>query len=227
MTETTPQPIDSARTHAGTSRRASRPVRRWYAPPTVSRSALLVDGSDQTCRRLIYNLLTVAARMEECRDAVATRCGVSGPQYSILMAIARQQGENGVGATSIARLLHVTPAFIASETRKLMANGLVEKRRNPVDRRGVLLSVSATGRALVQRYAGTIRRMNDTLFGQQTAEEFRALATMVEVLVETSAETAAMLEEFGEKEPSAPRRSACRDKSRRRERRRAAIRPEP
>lgn len=191
-----PEPAGAARTGARTPFRPSRSEGRWCAPPTVSRKALLIDGSDRTCQRLIYNLLTVAARMEECRDAVATRCGVSGPQYSILMAIARQQGEGGVSATSIARLLHVSPAFIASETRKLMAKGLMEKRRNPIDRRGVLLSVSTTGRELVHRYAGTIRRMNDTLFGRQTTEEFRTLAAILEVLVETSTQTAAMLEDL-------------------------------
>ena len=65
-------------------------------PATVSRPALLENGSDDRFRQLVYDLLTVSVRMEAAREHLARRLGVSGPQYSILMAIARLQGPHGV-----------------------------------------------------------------------------------------------------------------------------------
>ena len=111
-------------------------------PLTVSRKALLKAGSDRRFRTLIHDLLTVTARMELVRGHLGTRMGISGPQYSVLIAIAHLQDKSGVSVGTIAQALHVSSAFIAAETGKLARLGLVLKRTNPCDRRGVLLSLS-------------------------------------------------------------------------------------
>ena len=64
-------------------------------PATASRQALLEAGSDDRFRQLVYDLLTISVRMETAREHLARRLGVSGPQYSILMAIARLVARHG------------------------------------------------------------------------------------------------------------------------------------
>jgi DNA-binding MarR family transcriptional regulator len=120
-------------------------------PPTVSRSALLDGGSDRRFRQLVYDLLTIAVRMEAVRDHHADRMGITAAQYSIMMVIAQLQGRAGVAVGALAKTLHVSSAFIASETGKLARLGLLTKRPNPSDGRGVLVSLTRVGRQRIAR----------------------------------------------------------------------------
>jgi len=156
-------------------------------PATVSRPALLENDSDDRFRQLVYDLLTVAMRMEAVREHLARRLGVSGPQYSILMAITRLQGPQGVRVGAIAKALHVTSAFIASESGKLAQLKLLLKRPNPQDGRGVLLSLAPGGRRKLDRVAGEIRAINDLFFGALDASSFAGLSRASAALVKGSA----------------------------------------
>ena len=84
----------------------------------MSRPALLETGSDDRFRRLVYDLLTIASRMTTVREHLGERMGISAPQYSLLMAVGQFQGERGVGVTAVAKVLHVSSAFVATEIRQ-------------------------------------------------------------------------------------------------------------
>jgi DNA-binding MarR family transcriptional regulator len=155
----------------------------YQLPPTVSRAALLERGSDRRFRQLVYDLLTVAARMESVRGHLGERLTVSGPQYSILMAVAQLQGEEGVSVSAIAQAMHVTRAFVASESGKLAQRGFLLKQPNPRDRRGVLLRLAPTGRLKIDRLSVEVRAINDLFFGTLDAAEFAAMASAATRLV--------------------------------------------
>jgi DNA-binding MarR family transcriptional regulator len=155
-------------------------------PPTVSRPALLEDGTDRRFRTLVHDLLTITTRMEAVREHLGVRMGISGSQYSVLVAIAHLQRETGVSVGAVASALHVSSAFVASETGKLAQLGLIRKRTNPHDRRGVLLSVSAAGRLQLGRIGSDIREINDLFFGALNAKAFAALSTAAAALVVSS-----------------------------------------
>ena len=91
----------------------------------MSRRALLEGGSDRGFRALVHDLLTISTRMELVRGHLGARMGVSGPQYSLLVAVAHLQGESGASVSAVAKALHVSSAFVASETGKLAQRGLV------------------------------------------------------------------------------------------------------
>jgi DNA-binding MarR family transcriptional regulator len=134
----------------------------------------------------VHDLLTVSSRMELVRAHLGARMGVSGPQYSVLVAIAHLQGEAGVSVSDLAEALHVSNAFIASETGKLAQRGFVHKRTNPHDRRGVLLSIAPAGRIEIGKIGGEIRVINDLFFGALEAKAFAALGAAVGALVGSS-----------------------------------------
>ena len=119
----------------------------YVLPVTVSRGALLEKGSDRRFRTLVSDLFTIAARMEAVREHLGHRLGISGPQYSLLIAVAHLQGGTGVSVGAVAQAMHVSSAFVASETGKMARVGLLLKRANPQDRRGVLLSLAPGGSA--------------------------------------------------------------------------------
>jgi MarR family transcriptional regulator, organic hydroperoxide resistance regulator len=155
-------------------------------PPTTSRRALLKGGSDHGFRALVHDLLTVSSRMETVRGHLGARMGVSGPQYSVLIAIAHLQGEHGVSVGALAKALHVSNAFVASETGKLAQRGFLHKRTNPNDRRGILLSIAPAGRLEIGKIGDEICAINDLFFGALDAKAFAALSAAVGALVHSS-----------------------------------------
>ena len=155
-------------------------------PATASRQALLEAGSDDRFRQLVYDLLTISVRMETAREHLARRLGVSGHQYSILMAIARLQDRHGVRVGGVAKALHVTSAFIATETGRLARLGLLSKSPNPKDRRGILLALTPRGQAALVKLGPEIRAVNDDFFKPLDRAGFQALASTAAALVESS-----------------------------------------
>ena len=158
----------------------------YVLPPTVSCSALLEKGSDRRFRTLVNDLFTIASRMEIIRAHLGRRMGISGPQYSVLIAVAHRQGERGVSVGTVARAMHVSSAFIASESGKMARLGLLLKRSNPLDRRGVLLSLAPAGRLKIDRASAEIRAINNLFFGALDSSSFAALSAAAGTLVKGS-----------------------------------------
>jgi DNA-binding MarR family transcriptional regulator len=124
--------------------------------------------------------------MEQVRAHHGRRMGITGPQYSVVIAIAHLQGSDGVSVGTVAQTLHVSSAFIAVETGKLARRGLVVKHTNPRDRRGVLLSLTPAGRLKLGRVSGEIQAVNDLFFGSLDAKSFAGLCAAATRLVEGS-----------------------------------------
>src|ERR671930_1446309 len=116
-------------------------------PPTVSRAALLIVGSDAAFRRLIHDLIAYGHRLDACRDAFAAIAGISGVQYEILMLLSRSAG---LAVGEVAARLHRSGAFITIEANKLVARGILEKVPDPGDGRRVLLRANAKSHELVE-----------------------------------------------------------------------------
>lgn len=165
---------------------AAEPARRYRPPLSVSRPACIENGRDDRLRALLHALFVTAARFEEVRSAFGRRIGASGPQYTILAAIAERQGAAaggagvGVGIGALADHLHVAPSHITTEVNKLAALGLVEKRANPADGRGVLARLTRAGEATLDRLGPFRREINDTLFDGVGRAEFQTLARLFE-----------------------------------------------
>ncbi|HEY7607638.1 MAG TPA: MarR family winged helix-turn-helix transcriptional regulator [Alphaproteobacteria bacterium] len=169
----------------GTAQNAERKGARGYAPPvSVSRPACLENGRDDRLRALLHALFVTAARFEDVRGAFGRRIGATGPQYTILAAIAERQGsaggEAGVGIRALADHLHVAPSHITTEVNKLVSLGLVEKRANPADGRGVLVRLARPGEAALDRLGPFRREINDLLFDGVSRIDFQTLARLFE-----------------------------------------------
>src|SRR3954453_11993772 len=124
-------------------RSMARARKRSTPPSTVSRRALLVDGSDAEFRDLIPDLIAYGPRLDACRDAFAAIVGVSGAQYEILMLVSRSEG---LSVGEVATRLHRSGAFITIEANKLVARGIVDKASDPSDGRRVILRANARSR---------------------------------------------------------------------------------
>jgi DNA-binding MarR family transcriptional regulator len=165
----------------GAAQAKERLERRGYAPPlSVSRAACLENGRDDRLRAMLHALFVTAARFEDVRGAFGRRIGASGPQYTILAAIAERQKDEGVGIRALADHLHVAPSHITTEVNKLAALGLLEKRANPRDGRGVLVRLTHAGEAALDKLGPFRREINDILFDGVDRAEFQILARAFE-----------------------------------------------
>lgn len=144
-------------------------------PLSVSRPAVLIEGSDREFRRLIHRMILNEARLVDIRKSIAKKVGVSGAQYTMLMAVLRLQGDSGIAISALADFLEVSGPHVTGEVRKLVAKGYVRKNANPKDKRGVLISLTRQGRSRLLAAFAFIRSVNDILFDGVTADEFRTL----------------------------------------------------
>ncbi len=167
-------------------------MKRGYHPPlTITRRALLVQGSDVEFRRLIYRLLLVEERLRHVRAFFGRRIGLTGPQYTLLITVAYLQGATGITVRSLARNLRVTSAFITGESRRLIERGLLAKRRNPHDSRSTLMSVTAAGRRRIHKVVPEVRRVNDLFFRKVSKDSFRHAKRFLEQLLDGSEQVVA------------------------------------
>lgn len=154
-----------------------------FPPLSTSLEAFLVDGSDRAFRELIYKVLSTSTHMLRARDRFAAHMGVSGPQYSMMVAIG-EAGSATVG--QIAARLHVSSPFVTAEIGKLIRRGIVDRRPNDADRRSNILALTDQGKRLIRDVGPLRRATNDMIFGSLSASQARALDRIMDLLLADS-----------------------------------------
>lgn len=177
-----------------------------FPPLSTSLETFLNDGCDASFRQTIYGLLQVSALMLKAREHYGAAIGLTGPQYSMLVAVA-EAGETTV--TDLATTLHVSSPYITSEVKKLVRLGYVGRRPNAKDGRSSLLFLTPDGRDRVHRVSDIRRAGNDIIFGALNTREARSLEHLVRVLVRDLEKAVHMLEaphwrEDGRNHPEPP-----------------------
>ena len=167
-------------------RRAPPKIAPYLVRPSVSAPSLLRAGSDRAFQKLIFDLFTISARIEQIRTHFASRVGISGPQYSLLRSVALLQGKEGVRIGIVAEHLHVTSTFITAQSGVLAQRGFLRKKEDVRDRRASRLSLTPKGERLVNEIIDEIRPINDIFFGTLKETEFEALSAIMEKLVGSS-----------------------------------------
>lgn len=166
-------------------RRAGARGRRGH-PVTTTLPLLLRRGADNDFRRFLYDFMTVADRLEALRDYLGREAGITGPQYTLLMAVMQLGDGAGVPLRDAAAHLRVTRAFVTLESGRLIRAGILAKRANPRDGRSSLLSLSARGRRLIDRLIPEVRSVNDLFFARLNWTTYRQARNLIAELLEGS-----------------------------------------
>ena len=171
------------------------PKSGWKLPLTATRPALLPAASDHAFRKLLYDMFTVGARMEEIRRRLGARIGLSGPQFTMMMAIAELEGLRGVSVGRVAEYLHVAQAFITAESGKLAREGYIEKKPDSTDRRVSRLRISRKGGSALESLFPLLREINDVSFDLTSRKRFETLCAAFGQLVDSSRRALTLLKE--------------------------------
>jgi len=162
-------------------------------PLTATSPILAAGSSDHFLRRLVYDFFTVSARMETLKRYLGKRLGLTGPQYTIMMAVAELQGENGVSVGRVGEYLHVTGTFVTIESGKLIKKGLMQKHPDLRDGRLSLLSLAPKGTKALRSLFPELQQINDLFFALDSRSEFKHLCKTLEKLVGNSQRALALI----------------------------------
>ena len=153
------------------------PRRRNFAPPlTVSHPALLVAGSDESFREALYLMVLAFGRLLTCREAFGRTIALTGSQFAVLIGTAYCQNDEGVSIRALADHVQLASTHVTTEVGRLIKKGLLSKRANERDRRGVLVRLTPAGEAALLELAPFLRRVNDLLFQNISRTDFNTVA---------------------------------------------------
>jgi DNA-binding MarR family transcriptional regulator len=94
--------------------------------------------------------------------------GVTGPQARLLLLLARAEGEN---QGYFAERLEVEPITLCRMVDRMTDSGLIERRRDPADRRAWQLHLTARSRDMVAELRACVNALVEEIFGGVTAAE--------------------------------------------------------
>lgn len=117
--------------------------------------------------------------LEKLSSRMEKRLGVTAQQRLILRCVGKYPG---MTAGQLAILLHVDPGTVSAALGRLEGKGLLERRRDPRDKRRVSLGLTAKGRALDHPAAGTVEHAVQCLVDGARAGELASMVKIVDQL---------------------------------------------
>jgi MarR family transcriptional regulator for hemolysin len=121
-------------------------------------------------REFGFTLTDVARLLRTYADQRARQFGISRAQWAVLFRLDRSEG---LKQSELAELLDLQPITLTRLLDRLAANGLIERKPDPNDRRANRLYLTPAARPLLDRLADLGSDMMDTVlegFDRKTVE---------------------------------------------------------
>jgi DNA-binding MarR family transcriptional regulator len=117
-------------------------------------------------------------------DAEYARFGLKRSAYSALLALRRSGPPFELAPSQITEQLFVTSGGLTPLLDRLERDDLVRRRPHPVDRRGVIVSLTDAGRELVDQVMAVHVETEQRLLSGISAREREQLATLLKKLLQ-------------------------------------------
>lgn len=136
---------------------------------------------------MLYLVKQVELAIRSQLDELLRPAGITAAQYTALTALER---ESDLTSAQLARSSFVTAQSMADMVASLEDQGVITRRRDPADRRRLVLSLTARGRRLLERFRPKIaaieQQMLGTLSARQAADLRRYLRACREGLADSA-----------------------------------------
>lgn len=120
---------------------------------------------------VLSRLSRLARQLDHARHDAFARSGLAGWEFDVLSALRRSGTPYELSPRELIVLTLVTSGTMTNRVDRLEARGLVRRRPDPSDRRGVLVGLTAAGRESVDAaLAALVERERDLLDGLDEAE---------------------------------------------------------
>jgi len=134
---------------------------------------------DADVEGIVLRITKAAAYLDQAARTSLRRVGLTKEEYKVLCALhdgARSHGE-------LCAALRVSTGAMTNRIDKLERSGLVRRSRNPGDRRGVILELSAAGRKKLDLYIDVGATRERELLAPLSASERKQLNRLLQKLL--------------------------------------------
>ena len=111
-------------------------------------------------RELLFLISDVGRLLRTYADQKARLHGMTRAQWAVLLRLERREG---LKQSELAEALDLQPITLTRLVDRLCANGLIERRADPNDRRAKQLYLTPAARPLIDRIADRIEDLSDTV----------------------------------------------------------------
>lgn len=108
---------------------------------------------------LIGRVLVLAEHLKRAAEAALARHNLTLGQFDILATLRRAGPKGGLTPTRLLESVVLSSGGMTSRLDKLEASGLIDRRPDPTDRRGVVVKLTAKGRKVID--AATVTRFRE------------------------------------------------------------------
>jgi DNA-binding MarR family transcriptional regulator len=140
---------------------------------------------------LLYLMKQVELAVRARLDELVRPAGLTALQYTALTVLERHPT---LTSAHLARNSFVTAQSMADMVTTLRSRGLIDRHRDPVDRRRLVLSLTDSGRTLLDGYRQAVADLESEMLSGLSADEAtvlrQALLSCREALRRTSADRA-------------------------------------
>ncbi len=145
-------------------------LRAWRtARPELDPSPLAVVG----------RVIVLAKHLERSVDAALAVHKLSLGQFDILATLRRIGNDNGMTPTQLLQNVMLTSGGMTSRLDRLTALGLISRKADPDDRRGVVVELTAKGRRVIDAATATRFEEASTSKPELTASEQKILVGLL------------------------------------------------
>jgi DNA-binding MarR family transcriptional regulator len=117
---------------------------------------------------LLYMLKQLELAVRSHLDDIFRPIGMTALQYTALTVLERHPD---LSSAQLARNSFVTAQSMADMITTLEGRALIERHRDPADRRRLVLALTAEGRLLLDRYRGKVSALEEEMLADLTPEQ--------------------------------------------------------
>lgn len=108
----------------------------------------------------IYLMGDNSRQLRRAFDARMRQLGVTGPQARLLLELSKAEGEN---QGHYAEQLEVEPITLCRMVDRMEESGLLERRRDPADRRAWRVHLTQRSRIMIDRLRASVARLEEDM----------------------------------------------------------------
>jgi DNA-binding MarR family transcriptional regulator len=132
---------------------------------------------------VLSRVTRLSRHLDRARRAAFAEHELEGWEFDVLSALRRAGDPYQLSAGRLVTQTLVTSGTMTNRIDRLAARGLVERHRDPTDRRGVQVRLTDAGRRHVDAALADLLAREHDLLGDLTAPEAEQLATLLRRLV--------------------------------------------
>lgn len=96
-------------------------------------------------------ILRLARYLEDRREAQLESFGITAADFDVLATLRRKAASSAINVRELQQALMLSSGGMTKRLDRLEAGGLLERDRDPNDRRGVLIALTKAGRELIDQ----------------------------------------------------------------------------